>query len=152
MIPGWLNAFNSLAWIGSNLLVLYVAVILVVFVVFYFILFDPRATTAGRFVYRFIVSLVGVIGLAFISSYVDPQTGRAWFQYPGDVIFWRPIVRFIVYAYVAYSVTALQVLIIIRKWWPHKLRTALDREILKTRKADHDLQDTLIDKSSEELL
>lgn len=133
MIPHWLTAFNGVAWIASNILVLYISIVLVIFVVFYFLIFDPKATTAGKFIYRFIVSLVGVIGLVFIGNYVDPAAGRAWYQFPGDILWWRPIVRLLVYTYVAYSVTALQVLLVIRRWWPGKLRTALDRQIVKLR-------------------
>lgn len=143
MIPQWLNAFNSVAWIVSNLEVLYISIVLVIFVVFYFLIFDPKATTAGRFIYRFIVSLVGVIGLIFIGNYIDPAKGSQWFQFPGDILWWRPIVRFIVYTYVAYAVTALQVLLVIRRWWPGKLRTTLDRQIVKLRHSEPELPNTL---------
>lgn len=136
MIPDWLTTINSLAWIGSNILVAYISVLLVIFVVFYFIVFDPRATTAGKNIFRFITSLVGVIGLVFIGSYVDPVQGRAWNQFPGDVIFWRPILRFAVYGYVGYAVTSLVIVLIIRKWWPWKIRTALDLQLVKPRKDD----------------
>jgi hypothetical protein len=134
--PLWLESVNSVSWVASNILVAYISIVLVAFVIFYFTQFDPKATTAGRFIFRFIVSLVGVIGLVFIGSFVDPVQGRAWFQYPGDVVFWRPLLRLIVYGYVAYAVTALQILLVIRKWWPQRLRTSIDRELVKTRKPD----------------
>lgn len=133
MIPQWVNDFNAGAWIASNILVLYIAVMLVVFVASYYILFDPRATTAGRFIFRFSVSLIGVIGLVFISLFIDPKHGHEWFSYPGDVLAWRPLIRLIAYAYVAYTVTGLTVLLVIRKWRPDRLRTARDRELITPR-------------------
>lgn len=152
MIPSWLTAFNGVAWIASNILVFYISIVLVIFVVFYFIIFDPKATTAGRFIYRFIVSLVGVIGLVFIGNYIDPANGRQWFQFPGDILWWRPFVRLVVYTYVAYSVTALQVLLVIRRWWPGKLRTSLDRQIVKLRHPETELPEDTSTKEESTLL
>lgn len=126
---------NPVMWVVSNLLVAYIAVVLVVFVAGYWVLFDPRATTAGKFVFRFALSLIGVIGLVFISLFIDPRLGREWWVYPGDVLVWRPIARAVVYAYVAYTVTGLVVLLGVRKWAPHLLRTAPDRDLVKVRKA-----------------
>lgn len=128
-----LLAFNSFLWVLSNFLVAYIGLMLVVFLVGYYVLFDPRATTAGRFLYRFALSLLGVILLVFISVFLDPVPGHGVFEYPGDVLWWRPALRFAAYLGVAYTVTALTVLLAVRKWWPHLLRTALDRELVKPR-------------------
>lgn len=129
----FLNFVNTIAWVTSNILVAYIAIVLFVFVIGYYVLFDPRATTAGRFVYRFAVSLVGVIGLVFISLFVDPVFGKEWYVFPEDIAFWRPLVRLAAYAYVAYSVTALTILLVIRKWWPQRLRTSRDHYLVKAR-------------------
>lgn len=130
----FLDSFNTVMWVLSNLFILYIGVVLFVFVVGYFILFDPRATTAGRFVFQFALSLLGVIGLVFIGIFINPTApGASWLVYPGDIYVWRPLVRAIIYGLVAYTVTGLAVLVILRKWWPHKLRTARDRELLKPR-------------------
>jgi hypothetical protein len=145
-----IDQFNPVAWIASNILVAYISILLIVFVIFYFIVFDPRATTAGRFIFRFIISLVGVIGLIFIGNYIDPEQGRAWYQFPGDILWWRPTVRLIVYTYVGYSVTALVVLLAIRKWWPQKLRTALDRDLVKTRRPEEPLPELVNDDKSKD--
>ena len=136
MIPSWLDGLNNYLWVMSNLLVAYIAIVLVIFVIGYFILFDPKATTAGKFIFRFFVSLFGVIGLIFISLFVDPRAGHGWNTYPGDVLVWRPALRFIAYSYVAYSVTGLAVLLGFRKWRPSFLRTALDRELVKPRSSE----------------
>ena len=133
MVPQWIHEFNSIAWIVSNVLVAYIAVVLVIFVIGYYALFDPKATTGGKFVFRFALSLIGVIGLVFISLFVDPRLGSAWYMYPGDVLLWRPLVRLIAYGYVAFTITGLAVLLVVRKWWPHKLRTAADLELVKDR-------------------
>ena len=133
MIPDWLVAVNTFAWISANLTIVYIATVLVVFVFAYYILFDPKATTAGKFIFRFFVSLLSIIGLIYISLFVDPVPGRSPFDYPGDVLWWRPIVRAIGYYYVAYTVTGLAVLLVVRKWFPEKLRTSKDRDIVQTR-------------------
>ena len=133
MIMDWILQFNTIAWIMSNLLVAYIAAVLVVFVVGYYILFDPSVTTAGKFVFRFALSLIGVIGLIAVSLFIDPSHGRAWTEYPGDVLWWRPISRFVIYFYVAYTVTGLAILLGYRKWKPTRLRTALDYELVQTR-------------------
>ncbi len=132
-IPSWLNHINALAWIGSNFLIAYDAGVLFLFVLFYFIVFNPNSTTAGKVLFRFLLFLVGVIGLSFIGSWVDPQPGRGLFDYPTDVVFWRPLVRFLVLSYGAFTVTSLMVLLVIRKWWPHLLRTSADLELVKPR-------------------
>ncbi len=135
MIPDWLDAFNAVAWIAANVIVGYISVVLVLFVIGYFILFDPRATTAGKYIFRFFLSLFFIIGLIFIGLFIDPRVGREWNQYSGDVLFWRPLARLAGYLYVAYTITGLAGLLIVRKWWPEKLRTAQDRDIVKPRKS-----------------
>lgn len=132
-MPDWLSWINSSAWVFTNLLVAYIAVVLVVFVVAYYAWFDPRATTAGKYVFRFILSLIGVIGLVFVSLFVDPAMGRRWFEYPGDILWWRPLTRLIIYAYVAFTVTGLAVVVMLRKWKPSLLRTARDHDLVKPR-------------------
>jgi hypothetical protein len=127
------ESFNEFFWITANLLIAYNAIVLVVFVVLYYVFFDPRATTAGRFVFRFMLSLIGVIGLVVIGIFLDPSHDRKWYEDPGDILWWRPFARFVVYGYVAYSVTALAALVVIRKWWPEKIHTSKTRELLKTR-------------------
>lgn len=130
----FLNELNTFFWIMSNLFILYIGIVLMVFVAGYAILFDPRATTAGRFVFRFATSLLGVMGLVFIGIFINPTTpGSSWLVYPGDIFVWRPLIRAVVYGFVAYTVTGLAVLVILRKWWPHKLRTARDAELIRPR-------------------
>ena len=133
MISHLLDQINTVAWITSNLLIGYIAVVLVIFVVAYIILFDPKATTAGKYIFRFFVSLVGVIGLVFIATFVDPRPGREWNIFPGDVLWWRPMLRVIAYGYVAYTVTGLSILLGLRKFKPEWLRTVNDKELVKPR-------------------
>jgi hypothetical protein len=121
---------NLFFWVGSNILIAYIAIALLLFVIAYPVLFDPGATTAGKLVLRFATSLIGVIGLVAISIFINPREGGAWFEYPGDVFWWRPGVRFAVYAYVAFSITSLVVLLWLRKFRPHLLHTAPDETTL----------------------
>lgn len=126
-------AINSVAWIIGNLLVAYIAIGVVAFVVGYFILFDPGATAAGRLIFRFFVSLVGIIGLIFIGTYIDPAGDRDWNALPYDVEVWRPILRVFIYGYVSFSITTLAMLLAMRKWWPHRILKAGDRNLVKVR-------------------
>lgn len=128
-----LEYFNAIAWVGSNLLIAYIAIALVVFVLAYGILFDPKATTAGKMIFRFLYSLIGVIGLVYLGTFINPPENREWSAYPGDVHVWRPIVRLIIYGYVAYAITTLAIALGIRKWKPHLIRTAKDLEVVKVR-------------------
>lgn len=129
-----IEGFNAFAWIASNLLIAYIAITLTAFVIAYVILFDPGATTGGKFIFHFMVSLVGIIGMVFVGIFIDPTHNSEWFNYPtGEVLSWRPIVRLITYCYVAYSVTSLFIVLALRKWWPEKLRTADDLKLVSPR-------------------
>lgn len=128
-----IHAINEWVWIGSNVLLAYVSVAIVIFVAGYYFLYDPRATTGGKFIFRFMLSLVGVIGLIFVGTFIDPSPNRMWFAYPGDVAWWRPIVRFAIYAYVAFSITSLSVLLGLRKWRPDLIKKASDLDLVKPR-------------------
>lgn len=128
-----IDVINSIAWVSANILVAYIALGVVVFVVGYYIFFDPNATTAGKMIFRFMLSLVGIILLAFIGTYIDPSHGRAWLEYPDDVDVWRPIVRVIIYAYVAFSITTLAAFLFIRKWRPEKMKKKSDLKLVEPR-------------------
>lgn len=137
MIPSWINGVNQFAWITSNILIAYIALVLIVFTVSYIVFFDPKATTAGKFIFRFAFSLIGIVGLSFIGIFIDPSPGRAVLEFPGDVLWWRPIIRLLGYGYVAFAITGLCVLLYNRKWHPERLRTSLDNQLVKTRHEEH---------------
>lgn len=126
-------AWNHFAWVFSSVILVYIFVMLLVFVVGYYALFNPKVTTAGRYIFRFFVSLIAVIGLVVIGLFVDPQGSTRWNVLPEDILYWRPTVRLIGYIYVAFSITSLSVLLVMRKWFPHKMRTALDHDLVKLR-------------------
>lgn len=128
-----IQSINTFSWIASNLLILYIWVGLIVFTTGYYILFDPRATTAGKFIFRFFVSLVGVMSLIFIGTFIDPYEGHEWWVYPEEVETWQPIFRLIAYGYVSHTITSLAVLITIRKWLPDRLKTDQTRDLIRTR-------------------
>lgn len=132
-MDGLFHAINNFAWVAGNILVAYTAFAIVVFVIGYYVLFDPRATTAGKFIFRFMLSLVGVIILVFIGTYVDPSPNRGWSFLPPDVSSWRPILRFLIYGYVAFTITSLAILLGIRKWRPNRVKSAYDRDLVEPR-------------------
>lgn len=134
MIEDFLRTINPILWIVDNVLIVYVAVVLSVFLICYTSFFDPKSTTAGKAIFRFAMALVGVFAIAFIQFFLDPQTGHEWYQYPNDILYWRPIARFFAYSYVAYSVTMLTIVIIQRRWWPDKLVVAPSGELGVRRK------------------
>lgn len=127
---------NTVAWVLGNVLLGYSAVVLVVFLGAYFYFFDPRATTGGRLIFQFMLSLVGIISLNVIAVFIDPSRDNAWYIYPDDVDPWRPTVRLIVYGFVAYAVTSLVILLILRKWFPNRVKKASDIE-LKVRTSEN---------------
>lgn len=80
------------------------------------------------------LSLVGVIILSFLGIFVDPSSDTDWWEYPFETVdAWRPVLRLVVYAFVAYSITTLAWLLVMRKWYPHKLKKASDLTLVKPR-------------------
>ena len=127
----FLEFINAFLWVGSNALLAYCAFALIFFVVGYYTLFDPSATTAGRLIFRFMLSLIGIVGVVCLGVFVDPSGDRVWYLYPDDVATWRPIVRFFVNGYVAFTTTSLSIFLIRRKWFPKK--TPNDSDFVKVR-------------------
>ena len=133
-----MDVINSFAWVGANLLIAYIAVVVILFVLMYYVFFDPKATTAGSMIFRFMLSLFGVVSLVFVGIFVDPSVGRSWLAFPGDTTFWRPLLRFGIYAYMSYTITTLAVSLVMRKWFPHKVKKKSDLALVKPR---HDTRD-----------
>lgn len=129
----YVDTLNPAFWAIGNLFLGYTSIVLMLFIVVYFVLFDPRATTGGKLIFQFMLSLGGVIALVFIGIFVDPSTDRSWDDLPAAVEWWRPLVRFVVYGFVAYSITSLAVLLVLRKWLPHKLKKASDLHLVHPR-------------------
>lgn len=130
----FIESINEWAWVTSHVLLVYISMLLIVFVTAYYILFDPRATTAGKMIFRFMVSLVGVVGLIFVGVFIDPSVDRSWYTYPVDVAWWRPVSRLLIYIYVAYTITSLAILLAVRKWWPEKVKSVPDdTDLVKVR-------------------
>lgn len=128
-----IDVINPIVWVLANIALAYTSLVLVVFVILYYALFDPRATTGGTLIFRFMISLIGVVGLVFVSVYIDPTSGNGWFIYPEGIEPWRPWLRLFVYGYVGVTATSLAVLLVRRKWFPHKLKTAPEEELVKPR-------------------
>lgn len=115
---------NSLMMVTGRILVGYISLAIVVFVIAYYILFDPRATTAGKFIFRFMLSLVGVILLSFIGTFLIPNSGGYTRSIPPpDVFSWITLLRIVVYGYVAFAITSLAVILAAYRWWPDRIKT-----------------------------
>lgn len=129
-----INLINPIAWALSNVILAYTAIALVIFVIMYYALFDPKATTGGKLIFRFMLSLVKVIFLVFLGIFIDPAAGRSWSEIAPDVEWWRPLLRLTIYGYVGFTITSLAVLLIKRKWFPHTIKIApADGELVKVR-------------------
>ena len=141
----FLEMLNPVIWVLANIVLAYVALALVIFVITYYVLFDPKATTGGKLIFRFMLSLVGVMGLVFLGIYVDPSADRSAFEYPTDVDWWRPAFRLVIYSYVSFTITSLAILLIRRKWRPHSIKIAPPQDLVKVR---HETSEIPIVKSS----
>lgn len=127
------HVLNSWLWVIGNVALAYTSVVLILFVVTYYIIFDPQATTGGRMIFQFMLSLSGVMLLVFIGIFVDPATNSSWLILNDHVEWWRPFTRALIYVFVAYSITSLAVLLVMRKWFPHKLTKASDLTLVQPR-------------------
>ena len=131
---GVTDAINAVAWVFGNVVLAYTAIALLAFLVAYYSIFDPSATTGGKLIFRFMLSLAGVIVLVFIGIFMDPSPDREWFIFPEDSVeWWRPILRLAINGFVAYSISSLAWLLAVRKWWPHKVKKASDINLVKVR-------------------
>ena len=124
----FLESINPFLWIVSNLALIYIGIALILFVVAYQVFFDPKATTGGKMIFRFALSLSLVVSVIYIGIFVDPRH-----EYPGDTVWWRPAARLAAYGYVAYTITALIWFLWKRKFRPEKLDTAPDKLLVKPR-------------------
>lgn len=128
------NAINAVAWVLGNVLLAYTSFALITFLIAYYTIFDPSSTTGGRLIFRFMLSLAGVIVLIFVGIYVDPLPDRQWSTFPAESVDrWRPLLRLAVYGFVAFSISSLAWLLAVRKWWPHKVKKASDINLVKVR-------------------
>ena len=132
-MPDWLNEINTIFWVSSNALVGYITIALYVFLVAYFVMFNPRKTTAGRLLFRLLFALGGVMTLVFVSVFIDNRPDEDWLTFPGDTLWWRPTLRIFGYLFLAYAVTALISFMVKVRWFPHRLKTPRDKELLRLR-------------------
>lgn len=128
-----LNVLNQILWVLGNVLLVYSSLALTIFLITYLILFDPKATTGGKLIFQFMLSLIAVMATVIIGIYIDPTANHSWLVLPDGVAWWRPGLRFLVYGFVGYSVTSLAVLLVMRKWFPHKLKKASDMTLAQPR-------------------
>lgn len=128
------NAINTFAWVLGNVMLAYVAFAQIAFIIAYYTIFDPSATTGGRLIFRFMLSFTGVIVLVPIGIFIDPAVSRVWLQFPVDTVeWWHPLLRLAIYGFVAYSISSLAWLLAVRKWFPHKVKKASDINLIKVR-------------------
>lgn len=128
------NAINTFAWVLGNVMLAYAAFVQIAFIIAYYTIFDPSATTGGRLIFRFMLSFTGVIVLVPIGIFIDPAVGRGWLQFPVDTVeWWHPLLRLAIYGFVAYSISSLAWLLAVRKWFPHKVKKASDINLIKVR-------------------
>ena len=133
IIVDFLEWLNPTIWVIANLALIYIGVLLLAFTILYPTLFDPSATTGGKMIFRFALSLSLVVAVIVVGIFIDPRHDIPWYEYPGDTIWWRPIVLLGAYLYVAYIITSLVIFLWKRKFYPQKLKRAPDKELVKPR-------------------
>lgn len=119
-----LEVLNPYFWTAANILVALILVVQIIFVVMYRKVFNPFLTTVGKYIFLFMLSLIIVIGLVFIGIFINPREGYIWWHYPGDIFVWRPIVRFLGFGFTAFAVSALTVVLWLRRYHPERLKIA----------------------------
>ena len=133
IIVDFLEWLDPIFWVIANLGLIYIGVLLLAFTVLYPTLFDPSATTGGKMIFRFVLSLSMVVALIVVGIFIDPRHDIPWYEYPGDTIWWRPTIRLAVYTYISYTITSLVIFLWKRKFYPQKLKRAPDKELVKPR-------------------
>ena len=133
IIVDFLEWLNPTIWVIANLALIYIGVLLLAFTILYPTLFDPSATTGGKLIFRFALSSGMVVALIVVGIFIDPRPDIQWYEYPGDTIWWRPIVLLGAYLYVAYTITSLVTFLWKCKFYPQKLKRAPDKELVKSR-------------------
>ena len=113
---------NQWLWAASNLTILYIFVAGILFLAAYTILFNPSLTTAGKFIWRTVLSLIVLTFLDFLRVYVDPA--RPWYEMRDDMAEWRPAATFAINVFVAYNFTMLAAFVIRRRFKPARVKTA----------------------------
>lgn len=130
-----INSINSVFWVLGNVLIAYIGIVLLGFLVLYYIWFDVKATTGGKLLFRFMVSLLGIVFLVYLGVFVDPSSDTVWHQFPESTVEpWRPGLRLVIYGFVAFTISSLVTLLVLRKWFPQKVKKASDRNLVKVRK------------------
>lgn len=123
-----LSAFEDALWVGGNILGLLIFFSAAIFSVLYRIWFDPRTTTAGYLIGQAILAVAGFGLLTVLGVFVNGATD--WWDRPGYVEWWRPGIRLIIYALIAYTFARLVVLLYLRKFRPERLKTRPDETTL----------------------
>ena len=133
IIIDFLEWLNPTLWVIVNLALIYIGVLLLAFTILYPTLFEPSATTGGKMIFRFALSLNMVVAVIVVGIFIDPRNDIPWYEYPGDTHWWRPIALLGAYLYVAYTITSLVTFLWKRKFYPQKLKRAPDKELVKPR-------------------
>ena len=133
IIVDFLEWINPTIGVMANLTLIYIGILLLSFTILYPTLFDPSATTGGKMIFRFSLSLSMVVAVIVVGIFIDPRHDLPWYEYPGDTIWWRPTIRLGAYLYVAYTITSLVNFLWKRKFHPQALKRAPDKELVKPR-------------------
>ena len=141
-----LEWINPISWVVANLVLVYIGVLLLAFTILYPILFDPSATTGGKMIFRFALSLSLVVAVIVVGIFIDPRHDLPWYAYPGDTVWWSPVARLAAYLYVAYTITSLVIFLWKRKFYPQKIKRVPDKDLVRPR---HDTDEVPIIKEKQ---
>lgn len=130
-----LSILNDVLWVAGNIVGLLIFFAATAFSILYWVWFDPRLTTAGRLIHQAILSVAGFGLLTVLGIFINGATD--WFDRPGYVEWWRPFVRFAIYALIAYTFSRLVRLLYLRKFHPERIKTAPNEATLVRPRRPH---------------
>ena len=133
IIVDFLEWINPTFWVVANLTLIYIGVLLLAFTILYPTLFDPSATTGGKMIFRFSLSLSMVVAVVVVGIIIDPRHDIPWYKYSDDTIWWRQTIRLGAYLYIAYTITDLVRFLWKRKFHPEMIKRTPDKELVKPR-------------------
>jgi hypothetical protein len=110
------DSFNSFLWVSSNILLAVIFISSITFSIAYPLLFKIE-TTGGWRVWRAIMSVSGFAVISVIGIFVNPQT-TPWYAIPPNTLWWRPIVRVLIFGLIAHSFASLVSYLIKRRFFP----------------------------------
>lgn len=123
--------YNEIVWVIGNFGGLFTFISAFLFAAFYALVFNPWLTDAGSRVWWAFVAIAAYGANTVLGVFVDGRTSP--FVLPQDVAWWRPSVRLIILLFVLTAFARLVQFVILRRYFPNRVKTAPDEHTLELR-------------------